>query len=269
MATHTVENKIALITGAGSGFGKSTAEKFANQGASLVLTDINIDALETTAEACRQYGVEVISAQQDVGSNQDWAKVLSQAEKKFGKLDCLMNNAGYMLTKPYLATSLEEFHNIMRVNVDSVWLSVQMARPLLKKAALDTPAGASVVNLSSIFGQISGFSQSAYSATKGAVRMLTKSQAVEFARGGDNIRVNSIHPGPGNTALAANGVAEMIKHGMVKTPDEAMAFLLGLIPSGRFAEPDDISNLMIFLCSDASSYFTGSEFTLDGGYTAI
>ena len=154
MATHTVENKIALITGAGSGFGKSTAEKFANQGASLVLTDINIDALETTAEACRQYGVEVISAQQDVGSNQDWAKVLSQAEKKFGKLDCLMNNAGYMLTKPYLATSLEEFHNIMRVNVDSVWLSVQMAHPLLKKAALDTPAGASVVNLSSIFNPL-------------------------------------------------------------------------------------------------------------------
>jgi NAD(P)-dependent dehydrogenase (short-subunit alcohol dehydrogenase family) len=267
--THTIKNKIVLITGAGSGFGKSTAEKFASMGASLVLTDINMDALEETVETCRHHEVNVISSLHDVGCKEDWSSVLNKTEEKFGKLDCLINNAGYMLTKPYLATSLDEFQKIMRVNVESVWNSVQIAHPLLKKAAMDNPSGASVINLSSIFGQVSGFSQSAYSATKGAVRMLTKSQAVEFARAGDNIRVNSVHPGPGNTALAENGVAEMIQNGLAKSPEEAMKFLLGLIPSGRFADPSDISNLMFFLCSDASSYFTGSEFTLDGGYTAI
>ncbi|QQD19143.1 SDR family oxidoreductase [Spongiibacter nanhainus] len=270
MASHSVKDKIIMITGAAAGFGKATAEKLAAEGAHIVATDINVDALGDTLDQCRALGADVIGGRHDVSNEKDWNQIIAKVQGEFGKLDALINNAGYMLTKPYLQTSLEEFRQIHRVNVESVWVSVQKAYPLLKMAGEQNPSGnASVINLSSVYGQISGLAQSAYCATKGAVRMLTKSQAVEFARTGDPIRVNSVHPGPGNTALAENGVAQMIEAGMVSTPEEALALMTSLIPAGRFAEPEDISDLMVFLCSDASRYFTGSEFTLDGGYTAI
>lgn len=270
MENHSVKGKIIMITGAGAGFGKATAEKLAAEGANIVATDIDTDALGTTLDNCRNLGASVVGGRHDVGNERDWDHILTKVMAEFGKLDGLINNAGYMLTKPFMKTSLEEFRKIHQVNVESIWISVQMAHPLLKKGARESQGGsASVINVSSIYGQVSGFAQSAYSATKGAVRMLTKSQAIEFARAGDGIRVNSVHPGPGNTALADNGIAQMIEAGMVSSADEAVSFLSQLIPAGRFAEAEDVSDLMVFLCSDASRYFTGSEFTLDGGYTAL
>ena len=268
MKAFNVEDKVVLITGAGSGFGRATAIKMAENGARVIATDINHQGLEDTKVLARNMGSSLVTLHHDVGSEKDWKRVAYEVNRCHDRLDGLINNAGYMLTKPYLKTSLDEFRAIQRVNVDSVWMSVQCLYPLLKAAGSHS-VGASVINLSSIYGQISGFSQSAYSATKGAVRMLTKSQAVEFARAGDAIRVNSVHPGPGNTALAENGVKQMIENGLVASADEALAFLTQLIPAGRFAEAEDIADLMLFLCSDASRYFTGAEFTLDGGYTAI
>ncbi|GAB3368839.1 glucose 1-dehydrogenase [Spongiibacter taiwanensis] len=270
MASHSVTGKVIMVTGAGAGFGKAAAEKLASEGASIVAPDIDASALGATLDTCRRLGAKVVGGCHDVSSERDWEQVLSKAECEFGKLDGLINNAGYMLTKPYLQTSLDEFRKIHRVNVESIWISVQAAYSLLKKGASESPGGsASVINVSSIYGQVSGFAQSAYCATKGAVRMLTKSQAVEFARAGDGIRVNSVHPGPGNTALAQTGIAQMMAAGMVASEDEALTFLRTLIPAGRFAEAEDIADLMVFLCSDASRYFTGAEFTLDGGYTAL
>jgi NAD(P)-dependent dehydrogenase (short-subunit alcohol dehydrogenase family) len=270
MASNSVKGKIILITGAGAGFGKAAAEKLAGEGANIIATDINLEALEATLVACRASGVEVLGGKHDVASEADWQTIIAATEQKFGKLDALINNAGYMLTKAFMQTSLSEYQNIHKVNVESIWIGVQSAYPLLKNAAEANPAGgAAVINISSIYGQIAGFAQSAYSATKGAVRMLTKAQAIEFARANDGIRVNSVHPGPGNTALAQNGVAQMIESGMVESAEQAVAFLTQLIPAGRFAEPEDLADLMLFLCSDASRYFTASEFTLDGGYSAI
>lgn len=270
MASHSVAGKVILITGAASGFGKATAETLAAAGADIVATDIDAEALGDTLDNCRAHGATVLGGRHDVSSEADWHNLLNRVDVAFGRLDGLINNAGYMLTKPYLNTSLEAFRRIHKVNVESIWMSVQAAYPLLKKAAQRAPgASASVVNVSSIYGQVAGFAQSAYCATKGAVRMLTKCQAVEFARAGAGIRVNAVQPGPGNTALAETGIAQMIEAGMVKSADEALAFLGGLIPAGRFAEPQDVADLMVFLCSDASGYFTASEFTLDGGYSAL
>lgn len=270
MASHSVQDKVVLITGAANGFGKATAELLAKNGAHVIVTDINTSGLADTMAKCRAAGGRVVSATLDVSRESDWDAVIGTVETEFGKLDALINNAGYMLTKPYLQTSLDEFRQIHKVNVESVWIAVQRAYHLLKKGAETSSANsASVINLSSIYGQIAGFAQSAYCATKGAVSQLTKCQAVEFARAGDGIRVNSVHPGPGNTALAQNGVAQMIEAGMVESAEQAVSFLTGLIPAGRFAEADDVADLMLFLCSDASRYFTGSQFTLDGGYSAI
>jgi NAD(P)-dependent dehydrogenase (short-subunit alcohol dehydrogenase family) len=268
MATRSVAGKVVLITGAGAGFGRKTAETLAADGAKLVLTDLNEGAARESAARCESLGAQVVVAAHDVASEVDWSRVIKLVETEFGHLDGLVNNAGYMLTKPYLQTSLAEFRRIHQVNVESIWIGTQLAFPLLQKAAKASTGGASVINVSSVFGQVAGFAQSAYCATKGAVRLLTKSQAVEFARMGSGVRVNSVHPGPGNTGLAVNGVQEAVAAGLADSPEALIGQLTAMIPLGRFSEAEDVADLVHFLCSDASRYMTGAEFTVDGGYTA-
>lgn len=269
MAHRSVKGKVILITGAGAGFGRKAAETLAADGARLMLTDINATAAEETAALCHAAGAEARTAAHDVADGAAWKTVIDAVAQHFGHLDALVNNAGYMLTKPYLQTTLEDFRRIHQVNVESIFVGTQLAFPLLAKAAKASPAGsASVVNISSVFGQVAGFAQSAYCATKGAVRLLSKCQAVEFARAGSGVRVNSVHPGPGNTALAVNGVQQAIEAGLVDSPEALIGQLTALIPAGRFAEAEDVADLIHFLCSDASRYLTGSELTIDGGYTA-
>lgn len=267
MAGKSVEGKIIMVTGAAAGFGQKTALTMAADGAHLVVTDRDGTGADATATQCRMSGVKAISATHDVSDPAQWTAVMQKVEAEFGLLDGLVNNAGFMLTKPYLKTSLEEFRRVQSVNVESIWIGVQTAYPLLHAAALGN-GNASVVNISSVFGQVAGFAQSAYCTSKGAVRMLTKCQAVEFARAGTGIRVNSVHPGPGNTGLAVNGIKEMLEGGLAQSQEEAVGYLNSLIPAGRFAEPEDIADLVLFLCADASRYLTGAEFTADGGYTA-
>jgi 3alpha(or 20beta)-hydroxysteroid dehydrogenase len=260
VAHRSVKGKVILITGAGAGFGRKAAETLAADGARLMLTDINAAAAEETAALCRQAGAEARAAAHDVADAAAWKTVIDAVAQHFGHLDALVNNAGYMLTKPYLQTTLEEFRRIQQVNVESIFIGTQLAFPLLAKAAKASAGGsASVVNVSSVFGQVAGFAQSAYCATKGAV---------EFARAGSGVRVNSVHPGPGNTALAVNGVQQAIEAGLVDSPEALIGQLTALIPAGRFAEAEDVADLIHFLCSDASRYLTGSELTIDGGYTA-
>lgn len=267
MASKSVKDKVIMVTGAAAGFGQKTALTLAADGAHVVVTDRDGDGAEATAAQCRALGVKAVSARHDVSEAGHWASVITTVEAEFGHLDGLVNNAGFMLTKPYLKTSLEEFRRVQAVNVESIWVGVQAAYPLLLTAAQQRGT-ASVVNLSSVFGQVAGFAQSAYCTSKGAVRMLSKCQAVEFARAGTGIRVNSVHPGPGNTGLAVNGIKEMLEGGLAQSQEEAVSYLNSLIPFGRFAEPEDIADLILFLCSDAARYLTGAEFTADGGYTA-
>lgn len=267
MSQPSVEDKVILVTGGGAGFGRCIAQQLAAHGARVVITDLSADAAQATAAAC---GAAARSAVHDVASETDWDRVIAEVATAWGRLDGLVNNAGYMLTKPYLQTSLAEYRRMQQVNVESIWIGVQKAYPLLLEGVRHSASGAaSVVNISSIFGQVAGFAHAAYGASKGAVRTLTKCQAVEFARAGSGIRVNSVHPGPGNTALATNGIKEMLAAGLTESAEQAIDHLNSLIPVGRFAEPEDIGNLVHFLCSDASRYFTGAEFTIDGGYTAI
>ncbi|MCK5771151.1 SDR family oxidoreductase [Algiphilus sp.] len=269
MAEASVRDKIIMVTGAAAGFGRHCAYTLAADGAHLVLTDRDAEGVKTVAEECRAKGVRVLDAEHDVAEAAAWQRVIAQVEAEFGKLDALVNNAGFMLTKPFLQTSLEEYQQVQRVNVDSIWIGVQTAYPLLEKAAKASNGGASVANISSVFGQVAGFAQAAYCASKGAVRLLTKCQATEFARAGTGIRVNSVHPGPGNTQLAANGIKEMLEGGLAESEEQAMQFISSMIPVGRFAEAEDVADLVRFLCSDASRYMTGAELTLDGGYTAV
>lgn len=261
--------KVVLVTGAAGGFGRRTCEQLAQAGARVVATDLDADGAAETARLCRTHGAQAWSHVHDVTSEAAWRGVIDQVrETAGGRLDALVNNAGRMLTKPFVRTSLEELHMLRAINLDSVWIGMQAAFPLLAATA-QAQGSAAIVNVSSVFGQVAAVAQAGYSATKGGVTLLTKSVAAEFARAGTNVRVNSLHPGPGNTPLLANGLAELLEQGLFSSPEEATRMVLGLIPNGRLTESEDVAGMVMFLCSDLSRNITGAEFNVDGGYTAV
>ncbi|MCC4594202.1 SDR family oxidoreductase [Xanthomonas campestris pv. phormiicola] len=264
-----MNEKVVLVTGAAGGFGRRTSELLARAGAKVVATDLDGDGAAETARLCAAHGAQAWSFAHDVSSEEDWRRVIAHTgERTQGRLDGLVNNAGRMLTKPFLRTSLAELHALQAINLDSIWIGMQTAYPLLSATAA-AHGGAAVVNISSVFGQVAAVAQAAYSATKGGVTILTKSVAAEFARAGANVRVNSVHPGPGNTPLLENGLKELIQEGLVASPEQGAALVLGLIPNGRLTEPEDVANTILFLVSDLSRNITGAEFDVDGGYTAV
>lgn len=269
MSNLILKDKVILVTGAAGGFGRRTCEELAKAGAWVVATDIDRAGAEETASKCAYLGTKAWSHSHDVTSEEDWQRVIDAvAEQAGGRLDGLVNNAGKMLTKPFLRTTVTELRQLLAINLESVWIGSQTAYPLLERTA-KAHGGASIVNVSSVFGQVAAVAQAAYSATKGGITVLTKSMAAEFARAGSGVRVNSVHPGPGNTPLMANGLQELLKEGLAASPEQATAYVLSLIPNGRLTEPEDIANAILFLCSDLSKQITGAELTVDGGYTAV
>lgn len=264
-----LQGKTVLVTGAAGGFGRRTSEWLAKAGACVIATDIDGDGAAETARLCSALGNQAWGFAHDVTSEQDWQRVIKQVgELAGGRLDGLVNNAGRMLTKPFLRTSVAELRALHAINVESVWIGTQTAYPLLLAAA-QAHGGASVVNISSVFGQVAAVAQAAYSASKGAITVLSKSVAAEFARAGTDVRVNSVHPGPGNTPLLYQGLQQLQQEGLIGSPEDALAFVRGLIPNGRLTEPDDVAGTVLFLLSGLSRNITGAEFDVDGGYTAV
>lgn len=266
MSAHLFDlsGKIALVTGAGSGIGQQTAHTLAALGAQVYATDLNLDAALATASAI---GGGASALGHDVTAPEDWARVIGRIESLVGRLDILVNNAGIMVNRPFLETSLDEFRHQQVVNVESVFLGMKTALPLMLATASAHNVSPSIINLSSVYGQVAGASFSAYSASKGAVRLLSKAVAKEFATTG--VRVNSVHPGPTATNLGAAWEPPRDAAGNLLSPEQAAATWLNLIPNGRFGMPTDIAGAIAFLASDASAYMTGSEITIDGGYTAV
>ncbi|MEK8025891.1 SDR family NAD(P)-dependent oxidoreductase [Pseudaquabacterium rugosum] len=264
-----LNDKVILVTGAAGGFGRCTCVRLARAGARVVATDLDAAGAQETARLCREAGATAWAHGHDVASEAGWRQVLDAAgQATDGRLDGLVNNAGRMLTRPFLRTSLDELHQLLAVNLDSVWLGMQTAWPLLSATAA-REGGAAIVNVSSVFGQVASVAQAAYSAAKGGVTILSKSVAAEFARAGSQVRVNSMHPGPGNTPLLANGLAELLREGLSPSAEDATRMVLGLIPNGRLTEPDDVASTILFLCSDLSRSITGAAIAVDGGYTAV
>ena len=187
--------RIALVTGAGSGIGRATASLLDAMGVVVMATDINAQSAAETAATFSSGGTSLVH---DVTLPAHWENVIAQVEARFGNLNVLVNNAGIMINCAFDAMTLDTLHRQMRVNVDSVFLGMKTAMPLLLGAA----GRASIINLSSIYGQVAGAKFSAYSASKGAVLMMTKAVANEYATRG--IRVNSVHPGPTQTNLSAD-----------------------------------------------------------------
>lgn len=256
--------RVALVTGAAKGIGRCCVEVLRQAGARVIATDVDDTAIKSL-----ELGEGSRHVRHDVTSASDWTRIIASIEEIEGRLDVLVNNAGIILNRPFLMTSLEEFRRVQVVNVESVWIGMQTAAPLLQRTAQKT-CGGSIINLSSIYGQLAGPMQAAYCASKGAVRLMTKAVAVELARSEDGkVRVNSVHPGPVETELGFSGLKDAVALGRLPNVEAGIAAVRSLSPMGRWGHVDDIAGAVLFLASDHSSFMTGSELTVDGGYTLL
>jgi len=252
-----VENKVAVVTGGGLGLGRACAILLAREGAKVMVTDLKEREGRAAAEEIVEAGGEAMFMRQDVASEADWDAVSAATLRRFGRLDILVNNAGVALGGSVEATTLEQWRALMAVNLDGLFLGTKSAI-----AAMKETGGGSIINLSSIEGLIGDPNLAAYNASKGGVRIFTKSAALHCAKSGYKIRVNSVHPGYIWTPMVEGYLAAQAD------PEAAQAFVAGLHPVGHLGEPDDIAYGVLYLASDESKFVTGSELVIDGGYTA-
>jgi NAD(P)-dependent dehydrogenase (short-subunit alcohol dehydrogenase family) len=250
-----VSGKVALVTGAASGIGRACAEILAREGAEVILTDVQASG-EEVAVTIRNSGGKARFIHHDVASESEWIDVIASVEKQSGRLDILVNNAGIAVAGLIHELTLDTWRRQMAVNVDGVFLGVKTALPLMRKSA-----GGSIINISSIAGLRGAANLSAYCASKGAVRLFTKSVALECAAMQDGIRCNSVHPGLIETPIWAQVVPGS------NEPMDLDAAATLRVPLRRKGWPDDIAKVVLFLASDDSGYMTGEEVVVDGGMT--
>lgn len=243
--------RVALVTGAGSGIGAATAHRLANEGAIVVLTDINDAGCERVTAQLADQGAEVLALHHDVARVEEWQSVLDTTIERFGRLDILVNNAGMGDILDIEQTTIEDWDRTIAIDQTSIFLGMKFAAEHLKKSG-----HGSVINISSIFGITGGFGTSpAYHAAKGAVRTLTKNVALLWAQQG--VRVNSIHPGFIDTPIldAVRGT-------------DFEQVMLQMTPMGRLGRPEEIAAAVAYLASDDASFITGCELAVDGGFLA-
>jgi 3(or 17)beta-hydroxysteroid dehydrogenase len=253
-----LKDKVAIVTGAALGLGKATAQLFAREGAKVVVTDVKTAEGEQVAREIREAGGEALFVEHDVSREDAWRTVIERTLAAYGRLDVLINNAGLGIPGNVEQTSLEEWRRLMSVNLDGVFLGTRAAIEPMKRGG----SGGSIVNLSSIEGLVGDPNLAAYNASKGGVRIFTKSAALHCARAGYRIRVNSLHPGYIWTPMVENYLRSQ---GDVEAGRKQLD---SLHPIGHVGEPDDIAYGALYLASDESKFVTGSELVIDGGYTA-
>jgi NAD(P)-dependent dehydrogenase (short-subunit alcohol dehydrogenase family) len=258
-----VQGKVALVTGAAAGIGAAIATTLGREGATVVLTDLDDRRGEATAEAIRAAGGQAIYLHQDVTDEGRWAEVIAEVDQRFGRLDVLVANAGIAIMGPLLEMSLADWRKQTAVNIDGVFLTVKHGIPLMRKSG----EGGSIVMISSVAGLRGSAGLAGYSATKGAVRLFSKSVALECAGARDDIRCNSVHPG-----IIATEIWEKMPAGASdarrNAPIDARAIAEGSVPTGKLGTAQDIANGVLYLASDASRYVTGSELVIDSGLMA-
>lgn len=240
---HDLSGKVALVTGAASGIGASVANVLEQAGAAVLRADINSGELATTFL--------------DVTSEENWQTLIEQIRAEQGRLDILVNSAGILRIADIETVSFDEWKQVMDVNLNGVFLGCKYAIGLMKERQ-----GGSIINLSSISGLVGGHNLAAYNASKGGVRLLTKSVALHCARKKNGIRCNSVHPTFVETPMVSEVLAES------PDPERARQYIEDQIPLGRMATTEEVAEMVLYLSSDAATFVTGSEFVIDGGVTA-
>lgn len=245
-----VQNKVTIITGAARGQGESHARLFAQEGAAVLMTDVLDDAGEAVASELREAGHDVIYRHMNVADEEDWEAIVAFTVERWGRVDILLNNAGIVGSqKPVFDEDLASWARMFSINQQGVFLGIKHVAP-----AIESTGGGSIVNTCSINGTVGNPGGFSYQASKGAVKMMTRAAAMEYAERG--VRVNSISPGLVMTHMA------------VEEGEESNREFAAATPMKRAAQPIEISNAILFLASDEASYVTGADLLVDGGYTA-
>ena len=247
-STGRLTGKVAIITGGARGMGAAHARRFVAEGARVLITDILYEAGAALAD---ELGEAALFLDHDVSDPGAWQRVVETAQERFGGIDILVNNAAISIEAPIEQLSLDSYHRTLEVNQTSVFLGMKAVLPAMRRAG-----GGSIINVSSLAGLVGGPNAVAYSATKFALRGMTKVAAIEFGK--DRIRVNTVHPGAVLTPMLLDhpNFAELQKFGTMS-------------PLGRMAEPEEITSMILYLASDEASFCTGAEFVVDGGATAM
>lgn len=253
-----LESKIVLVSGGGSGIGEAVCMACAEQGASIVVTDIDYQSAANVVDRIVSGGGTALALEQDVASESGWEEAIQKVMYQYGRLDVLVNNAGIVIPGTIEEVSMEEWLKTEAVNVHGVYLGTQKAISVMRET------GGSIINISSIDGIIGDPKAVSYNSSKGAVRTLSKSAALHCAESRYRIRVNSVHPGYIRTPLVEQAFSE--------AGDEWVAeyerLKLSRIPMGELGTPEDIAHGCVYLASDESRYVTGTELVIDGGFTA-
>lgn len=256
--TGRVEGKVALVTGGASGIGRGCAERLAQEGAFVVVTDLQDDKGRETVAAIEAGGGKASYLHHDVTDEAAWESVIAETGKRQGRLDILVNNAGIGIGGSVLDMTLADWRKQTAVNLDGVFLGVKHALPLMRQGG-----GGSIINMSSVAGLKGAPTLAGYCATKGGVRLFTKAVAMECANAKDGVRVNSVHPGIIETPIWLS-IVPGLNPGSNAPPDlDAMSTMA--VPLGVKGYPLDIANGVLWLASEESRYVTGAELVIDGG----
>jgi 3(or 17)beta-hydroxysteroid dehydrogenase len=251
-----VDGKVALVTGGSLGIGRACSIMLAREGAKVAVTDIDEAAGGEVVQAIKDAGSDAIFIRHDVASEEQWRAAIDRTLEAYGRLDILVNNAGVGKTADIESQTLDDWRFLMSINLDGVFLGTKLGIEAMKRGG----SGGSIVNMSSILGIVGEATASSYNASKGGVRLLTKSAALHCAKTGTGIRVNSVHPGYIMTPMIENAFRE--------NRDQMLGHLTSLHPIGHLGEADDIAYGVLYLASDESKFVTGTELVIDGGYTA-
>lgn len=254
-----LDGRVALVTGGARGLGAAAAKALAAKGAKVIVSDVR-DGEESAAAVDGAY------VKHDVTSEDEWIVAVKFAKDRFGGLDILVNNAGVFWMKPLPLETLDDFRRMQAINVEGVFLGLKHAIPAIAERAQQWDGGGAVVNLSSVAGIVGAPNIIAYNASKGAVRLMTKSAALEFAP--QKVRVNSVHPGIIDTPMMADA-AKVIEATTGQGSNTVRTQFAARHPLGRMGRDIDVANAVAFLASDAAAFVTGAELVVDGGMTAI
>jgi len=268
MASERLGGKVALVSGAARGIGLAAAQALCAEGAVVVIGDV-LDAEGERAAATLQHdGSQIVYQHLDVTNTADWSAAVALAEARFGRLDILVNNAALFLGLSFEEATFEDWRRMSSVNLDGVVLGIRAALPSLRRRAQASAQGSAVINMSSVAGIVGTATDPLYSLTKGGITTFTKALAAHSGQPGYRIRVNTVHPGPVDTAMGRKTFASRARFLGEPDQDIGRQQAIAAHPIGRLGTVEDIAGAVVYLASDDAGFVTGSALVVDGGFTA-
>jgi 3(or 17)beta-hydroxysteroid dehydrogenase len=264
----SLDQRVALVTGAGGGIGAAICRRLSKEGAFIVAADLDFDNASKVAGQLENAGGRAVAVKLDVTDQLQWRSAVAETLRVAGGLDILVNNAGVAHIKPLEAVSFEEWNADINVNLNGAFLGVKESLNAMRESAKRSPSGASIINIASVSALVGSPGMPAYSASKGGLRLFSKAIALDFAKRGYGIRVNSVYPGLIDTSLTTPLFESMRGANPTKDIATIRAEVIARYPIGRIGRPEEIAGVVCFLAGEDSSYMVGAELVVDGGLTA-